>query len=118
MIVFLSGCAPVLIGATAVAGGGYLWVQGNLELTVEYAAVDLYEAARQTLNDMDMMVERDRHDRFGAHMSARAVDGRKVLIRIDGQTEYVSRIRVRIGVMGDRQESQILMNTILGKVTK
>lgn len=114
--VFLSGCVPVMIGAAATAAGGYVWTRGNLESTVEYSVVDLYAATRQALEECDVMVERDRHDRFEANLSGRSSDGRKVLIWIDGQTEYISQIRVRVGVMGDKHESQMLLNRILGNV--
>jgi len=114
--IWFFGCAPVVIGTAATVAGGYVWARGNLELTVEYPAVDLYTAARRALEERGIMVERDRHDRFGASLSGRAHDSRRVTVRITGLTEYSSRIRVRVGAMGDQDESRVLMNHILKNI--
>lgn len=116
MAVVLSGCSALLIGAAAGAAGTYVWTHGNLELMVNYSADDLYIATREALDDLNILIERDRHDRFGANISARTDRNRKVLIKIVGQTEESSKIRVRVGIVGDREESQMVMNVILRNV--
>lgn len=116
LVCSLSGCATLWIGTAIGAGGAYVWTQGNLELTVDYSAEDLYAATREALDDLNILIERDRHDRFGANISGRTERKRKVLIKIVGQTEKTSKIRVRVGVLGDREESQMVMNVILRNV--
>lgn len=110
------GCSALVIGAAAGVAGTYVWTQGNLELEVNYSADDLYVAARETLDQLNILVERDRHDRFGANISGRTDRGRKVLIKIEGRTEGSSVIRTRVGILGDRKESQMVMNAILRNV--
>jgi len=115
LVVSLSGCSAMLIGTAAGAVGTYVWTRGNLEVTTQHSAEDLYFAARTALDDLDILVERDRHDHFGANISGRTSAGRKVLIKIRGRTEYTARIRIRVGVIGDRSESQMIMNAVLGE---
>jgi len=116
MMVGTAGCSALVIGAAAGAAGTYIWTQGNLELEVNYSVDDLYVAAREALDQLNILIERDRHDRFGANISGRTDRGRKVLIRIDGRTERSAFIRVRVGILGDREESQMVMNAILRDV--
>ncbi|MEW5894833.1 MAG: DUF3568 family protein [Candidatus Omnitrophota bacterium] len=120
MLIFLAmsccGCGAILVGTAAGVAGAYVWTQGNLELNVNYSVEELYQASRAALEELDFMVERDSHDHFEARISARSREQRKTLIRIEGKTELLSRIRVRVGVWGDRDESQIVMNAILRNV--
>ncbi len=97
LIVSCAGCATVVVGAAAGLAGTYVWTQGNLECC-HYSVDELYDATRQTLDELDYMVQRDRHDHFEADVSARTERGQKVLIRIEGETERLTRIRVRFGV--------------------
>ena len=112
-VFFLSGCSPILIGAAAGATGTHIWTKGNLELMTQFSAGDLYFATRNALDGLDYLVERDRHDRFGASISGRTSTGRKILIKIYGKTEETSKLRVRVGIIGDRNESQMIINAIL-----
>lgn len=111
-----SGCTALVIGSAVGAAGAYVWTQGNLQLNINHSAEDLYAAARETLDELDILVERDNHDRFGANISGRMASGSKVLIKIAGLTEYSAKIRVRVGVLGNLEQSQMIMNLILGKV--
>ena len=115
-IVQFSGCAAVMVGTAAGVAGAYVWAHGNLELTANYPAEKLYDASRDVLDQMGFMIERDRHNRFNANISGRTPGGQRVLIRIEGQSEFSSRIQIRIGMWGDREQSQILLNRILRNV--
>ena len=116
LVVSFSGCTALMIGSAVGAAGAYAWTQGNLELTVQYSAEDLYTATRDSLDELNILVERDHHDRFGANISGRRESGSKVLIKIAGLTERSAKIRVRVGVLGSREQSQMIMNVILGKI--
>ncbi len=111
-----SGCSALVVGLAAGTAGTYVWTHGNLELYVQYSAEDLYSATREALDQINIMVERDRHNRFEADLYGRTERGRKVLIKITGQTERSAKIRVRVGIFGDQQEAQMILNVILGNV--
>ena len=105
-----------MVGVAVGAAGSYAWTNGNLELIAPHSADDLYIATREALDQLNILIERDRHDRFSANIAGRTDRGQKVRVKISGQTEDSASIRVRVGVLGNRDESQMVMNAILKNI--
>lgn len=118
MSMAFSGCTALVIGVAAGAAGSYVWTRGNLELNTQYSVDQLYAGAMRGLEKLDIDVERDRHNQFEATIAARDSLGRKVMVRVNGQTEKSAKIRVRVGVWGNLNASQMIMNEILNSVDK
>lgn len=106
-----SGCVALLVGAAAGAGG-VAYVQGGLEKNVDHSVAQAYKASLAALKSLDMFVTSKEQDPHSAKIKAEASDGKSVTIDIESLTERSSKIKIRVGIMGDQERSQIILNAI------
>ncbi len=111
LAVSLSGCAALVVGAAAGAGS-YVWVKGALVKEFEVPAQDLYQATKEGVSQLGLNINEDRADRISAVLAASFADGSGVKINIDALTEVRSKIRIRVGVFGDKGKSELIFNAI------
>lgn len=108
---FSSGCAALLVGAAAGVGG-YAWVSGALVKEYPVSAEKTHQALLRALKQLDIHVTEDKGDRLSAVVRARLADGRAVKIGVDALTERSAKIRIRVGVFGDRLKSEMIVNAL------
>lgn len=105
-----SGCF-LLVGA-AVGAGGYAWVKGELEKTYEVPAERLHSATTRALRDLKLVVSENVGDRISAKIRAQFADGADVAIHIEAKTERASTVKIRVGILGDKEKSEMIIRTI------
>lgn len=113
-VVFLTsatGCVPLLIGAAAGAGG-IAYVKGALVENIDETVEDIHQASLAALKDLGLFVTSDELNRHSVLINAEYEDGKKVVIKVDAITEYVSKITIRVGVVGDQEDSRLILNAI------
>lgn len=102
-----SGCAALLVGAAAGVGG-YAWVSGALVKEYNATVAKTHQAVLQALKQLDIKVTSDQADRLAAVVQARLADGRAVKVSVDAMTERTAKVRIRVGVFGDRAKSEMI----------
>lgn len=107
----LAGCVPLVIGAAAGVGG-YAWVQGELVQPINASAEKLHRAASRAMRDLKLAVYEDKGDRLAGKIVAKFADGTDVNIHIEAKTEYKSEIKIRVGVLGDKEKSEMIFSAI------
>lgn len=107
----VAGCVPLVIGAAAGVGG-YAWVQGELVQPMNTSAEKLHRAASRAMRDLKLAVYEDKGDRLSGKINAKFADGTDVNIHIDAKTEYKSEIKIRVGVLGDKEKSEMIFTAI------
>ena len=111
MILSLSGCFAVLLGAAAGVGG-YAWVKGSLVKEFNVSADKLHRATVNGVKSLDLPVKEDQGDRLSAKVISRFSDEKKIRIDIDAMTETTSKINIRVGIFGDKLRSEMIYNAI------
>lgn len=106
-----SGCIPLLIGAAAGAGG-VAYVKGSLVHNIDETVEDVHGASITALKDLGLFVTSDELNRHSARIKAEYEDGKKIDIKVDAITEYVSKISIRVGSLGDQEDSRLILNAI------
>jgi len=106
-----SGCVPLVVGA-AVGVGGYAWIQGDLVKEMDVSAERLHVAAQRAMRDLKLAVMEDTGDRLAANIHAKFTDTTDVKISISAKTERTSTIKIRVGLLGDKEKSEIIFNAI------
>ncbi len=106
-----SGCVPILVGA-AVGAGGYAWIQGELVNELNVSAERLHRAATRAMRDLKLAVMEDKGDRLSAKIKAKYSDGTDVIITINARTEKTSTLKVRVGLLGDKEKSEIISTAV------
>jgi hypothetical protein len=111
LLASVSGCVPLVIGAAAGVGG-FAWVQGELVQDINTSAEKLHRATTRAMRDLKLAVYDDKGDRLSAKINAKFVDGTDVNIHINAKTEYQAAIKIRVGILGDKEKSEMILNAI------
>jgi hypothetical protein len=109
-LMFHSGCFLVL-GAGAGAGG-YYYVEGEMKRTYGAELDASWTAVRQALADLSLEVAKEQKDGLGGFIEARRADDTQVVIKLDPISKGTTRIRVRVGMFGDRKASEAIFERI------
>ncbi|MBI5149438.1 MAG: DUF3568 family protein [Candidatus Omnitrophica bacterium] len=107
-----SGCFALLVGAAAGAGG-VAWVKGSLEQNFDKPVADLHKASQRALRDIKCVIRSDEIRRHVARIKFEFDDGEKGSIDIRAFTERSSKLKIRVGILGDETKSHIVLNAVL-----
>ena len=105
------GCVPLLVGAAAGAGG-YAWVRGALVKQFDTPTTKLHEATLRALKNLKLAVQYDKSDRITSTTRSEFSDGKNINIDIRAVTEYSARITIRVGFLGDRLRSEMILDAL------
>ncbi len=114
-LVMSQGCAPLVVGAAAGAGG-FAFLKGNLVKNVDSSVAEVHKAALSALKNLDLFVTQDELNRHSGKIQSEYADGKKVVVVIQALTEKSSKIKIKIGVFGDQNKSITIMNAIQKKL--
>lgn len=110
-VVVNCGCIALFVGAAAGAGG-YAWAQGDLEKEFNTSAERLHKAVVSGLKHLDLPVKDDNHDRLSARVTTEFADGQAVAIHVSAITERSAKLKIRVGVFGSKQRSEMILTAI------
>lgn len=104
--------APAVVAAAAGIAGTYVYTEGRLE-SVEEAPLDrVYEASRQALADMEYPIREASKDALEAHLEAEQADETPVYVSMERKSDNSTELRIRLGVVGDGEVSQMILSRI------
>lgn len=104
-------CAAVVVG-TAGAAGGYLWVRGWLEKEIKAPLPAVQKASLKALKSLDLHLEKNQMDKLKGIIRAESVDGTKIYIKLKALDFHTTRVRIRVGTLGDKDLSQHILKTL------
>lgn len=108
-LTFFSGCAALLVGAAAGAGGA-AYVQGELKVTEPVAVEAAQRAAEQAMKDLKLAVIKRQQDGLSGVIEGRTAGDQKVTIKTKRITVKSTEIRVRVGLLGDETMSRQILS--------
>lgn len=106
----LSGCAAVAAGAMA-GGGTYAYVTGWGTVTYNVDLDQAYEAALEACDELDLLVQKQERHLSEAGIEAKDGDS-TVWIDLDSEGIRVTKVAVRVGVLGDKVASERIHDRI------
>jgi len=115
ILITASGCIALLIGAAAGAGG-VVYVKGELEKNFDATVAKVHKASIAGLKNLDMFILSDELNVHDASIRSEDAQGKKVTINIDALTERSSKIKIRVGLVGNKMKSQIILDAIERKL--
>jgi hypothetical protein len=117
LLIGLSGCSRkwVVIGAAAAAvgAGTYAYVNGNLTRNYEASMDKTWQAAVQSVEDLNLTAESKEHDAFNGVIKGKMVSGKSFTISLKRLDENLTEVGVRVGTFGDRERSEAFHDRIL-----
>ncbi len=106
----LSGC--VVVAAGAVGAGAVAYVRGELESSLEAGLDDAYAAAQRALDKLEFARIDQRKSGLDAQLVHRTALDKKVEIKLKKVTERLTKIEIRVGIVGDQELSLTLLDKI------
>lgn len=109
--VMLSGCAAALLagGAAAAGAGTVMYINGELKVLEEVSLEKAWEAAQTAAKSMRLFTTDKQRDALTAKLTVMGTDEKKVQIALKSQAGGLTEIRIRVGIMGDRNLSERIL---------
>lgn len=105
------GCVPLVIGAAAGVGG-YAWVNGELAKDYPVSTEKLYRAALRGVKSLNLIIVSEKSDRLSGKINAKFADGKTVDVNVEAVTERAAKLKVRVGIFGDKTKSEMVLKAI------
>ncbi len=112
----------VMLGCTSVyprqpAGHGtYFYVAGTLSWTYPVPVPEAWEATLQVLEELTLQAHSKNLDGLGGQIEATRADKTQVKIRIKPAGIRSTRIKVHVGVLGHREQSEKIHEAIRSRL--
>lgn len=105
----LGGCIVVAAGAGA---GAVAWVRGELTSSVPHDLDQTFTATQHALAAMELAKIDDHKTGLDAQLISRTALDKKVEVKLERVSDKLTKIRIRVGVIGDEALSLAILDKI------
>lgn len=111
-----SGC--LVAAAAGAAGGTVAYVKGDVEAVVEGNVEQTFNATKAAMDELKMPLLATWASAMEGHVEARVGTDNKATVNINGQSEKLSKVSIRVGTFGDQGLSQAILEKIKANLNK
>ncbi len=109
----LSGCAAALLVIGAGAGiGSYKYFEGSLSRDYPISYSRALDATNSALENHQISISNSIDEGTVAKIDAVRRDGTKVSVKVEDRGQSVSKISIRVGLLGDRSAAEKIHDQI------
>ena len=109
----ISGCPPAAFLAGGAAGaGGVGWVKGEMQEEFSLPLTKVHQAALAALKELELPVKEEKKDKLTSEIKSQFADGKQIWIHIRSLAKSSTKIKIRVGIFGDKSRTQTLLETI------
>ncbi len=109
----LSGCVgAALLGGAAAGAGGVYYMNGEQSQVHAGTPKRVWSATLVALKQMDMRVVNTQEDATGGSIEARRADNTAVTIKEEPAGKDTTQVKIRVGTLGDKAESEAIQSRI------
>lgn len=105
-----SGC--LVLAAGAGAGAAVAYVRGQLEANVNGGFEATVNATSRALQQLSIAKVNEQRDALIAVITARNAADKKIEIRLENAARELTKVRIRVGIMGDESLSIAILEKI------
>ena len=103
----LGGCVTVPVGGgPSTAAGHYSYITRDLDVIYGIPLADVWPRALAAVEGLQLHIDRQHIDGLGGNIEARRADGTRVWVWLKPNGNHSTSVSVRIGYMGDRDDSE------------
>jgi hypothetical protein len=103
------GCAVALVGAGA---GTVAYIRGDLEAMLDDDINSAYKASLKSLEQLEIAPTSKVKDALTAKIVGRDADDKKITIKLTSTTDGLTKLSIRIGLIGSETKSRIIYEQI------
>lgn len=104
------GCG--FLAGAAVAGAGVYYVSGEASKSYPREVPEVFDAAVEVLDGLGVVITERIEGAAEARIRGRTPSGDEVKMRIQRQAKGVAKVKLRVGIMGKREYSQLVFRRI------
>ena len=105
-----SGC---LLAAAAGAGaGGVLYAKGDLEARLSATPSQIAAATEKAFEELQVPMTSTASTELDAEIRGRSASNKIVAVNCKAETDKLSTISIRVGLLGDKNLSQLILDKI------
>jgi hypothetical protein len=108
-----SGCASLAVGAGAGAGV-VAYIRGELAGDVDANLDRTLRAANRAVDQLRFAKVNEKSDALTGIIIARTADDKKIEIRVERVTDNTTKVRIRVGLIGDQAISMQVWERVKG----
>lgn len=106
-----SGCVAV-VAAGAAGAAAVAWVRGELQTTLPANLDRSFGATKEAIKDLQFVKVSERKDALLGVLVARNAADKKIEIRLENMASNVTKVGIRVGVVGDQELSLAILEKI------
>lgn len=110
---FSTGCVVVAVGAGA---GAVAYIRGELAGQVDADVGDTLRAVNRALDSFKFAKVSEKSDALVAIVVARTAEDKKIEVKVERLTDKTTKVRIRVGLLGDEALSMQLWERIKAKL--
>ena len=109
----LSGCVTTTVGGgPSATAGTYSYFTRELQVIYGLPLADVWPRALAAVESLQLHIDRQQVDGLGGNIEARRADGTNVRVYLKPSGDHSTNISVRVGDLGDREQSERIHRTI------
>ncbi|HEV8291914.1 MAG TPA: DUF3568 family protein [Tepidisphaeraceae bacterium] len=116
IVVTQSGC--LVAAAAGAAGGTVAYMKGDVEAVVDGNVDQTFNATKAAMDELKLPLLATWSNAMEAHIEARVGTDNKATVNINGQSERISKVSIRVGTFGDQGLSQAILEKIKANLSK
>jgi len=116
VVVTQSGC--LVAAAAGAAGGTVAYMKGDVEAVVDGGVEQTFNATKAAMDELKLPLLATWANAMEAHVEARVGTDNKATVNINGQSEKLSKVSIRVGTFGDQGLSQAILEKIKANLSK
>jgi hypothetical protein len=117
LLASVNGCVTTAVGGgTTATTGTYSYFTRELSVIYALPLADVWIRALAAVESLQLHIDRQLIDGLGGDIEARRPDGTKVWVHLNPSGDHSTSVSVRIGAMGDREQSERVQRTIRQQV--
>ncbi len=105
-----------MLAGAAVGAGGYAFATGSLSKNLDATTETVHKASLKGLEDLRAIVISEDLSSLKSEIHAEGEDGKKISINIESLTEQASKIKIRVGTIGNESDSLRVLKAITNRI--
>jgi hypothetical protein len=117
LLASVNGCVTTAVGGgTTATTGTYSYFTRELAVIYGLPLADVWPRALAAVESLQLHIDRQMIDGLGGDIESRRADGTKVRVCLKPSGDHSTSVSVRVGGMGDREQSERVQRTIRQQV--
>lgn len=116
ILVFGTGCG--LLVSTSSSSEVVSFIKGELNSRINHKLEDVWKASQKVAEESEFQIKSNRADAFSAVLKCEDAQQRKIDITLEKEEESITRVKIRVGLLGDAEFSTKIFDQISAKANK